>query len=231
MIRVIFTALLLLVTTCAKATEKPVVLVLLVEYPPYLSQQMEGGGILFGYLDSVLQHEDWQVRYLYQPVARVVKDIEGHNWLIATYNKVSAEHHELLTLEKDVPGVILVRRREKTPFLIKEEIIDSKAQLAWLNGMDDLGLLKEAGLDEVERVNVNSIDQGMKMLVNNRVDYLLCFVDACDYSLKQAGIDKSLVQYSDTVRKFPFHLLLNKNHPLADRIREYLKPKLIKPDS
>ena len=92
----------LLLPIFVSASDKPSAKILLAEYPPYFSRYMENGGVLFNVLTKLIEPEDWDASYSYVPTARLVVNIKGNDWLIASFNKALEPHQEVMVFPTEI---------------------------------------------------------------------------------------------------------------------------------
>lgn len=211
------------VTATANAGHSNIAPVIVIEYPPFITQQQPDFGTSFRILTEQLAGHGWQAKPVFLPPARAAQRLlESNDWLLSFYPPASA-----------IPPVVLktaeikyslFRRRQSEPFQwqnptdIKPGVLVVTRQLP---GSKELDYFRTADL---QVVYVNQIEQAVQMLLAGRADYMLAAEDTGWYYLQRLKADPAALQFAETlVRTFPHSVYINPHHPQAEIIKKLLQ--------
>lgn len=205
--------------------------VVMVNYPPFTSPDIPGGGIFYEALEQALAEQCcWQIIPEFLPAMRAkehINDTES-DWLISFMpDRDGLKHVELYVLLEDGVNVTLFRRAEAGAFTWKN--------LSFLHGKS-VAISRGLPADDVHKmvvnagghvVLVNNLEQGIRMLLSGRVDYVEGLYEAGFYQAVKAGFDPGVLQASEPpLFTLPARIYLNTLHPAADKLRPVLKSVL-----
>jgi len=196
------------------------------DYPPYTAEYLPGYGYSFVALQTALSGSDWQAEPLFLPPARASSWLEKQDdWLISIFPPGSMAGVELIALPGERIPFSLFRLRQPGDFKWNSlsELAGKSVIMTRTPGeTKNVEAYRKAG---IEPVFVNDIEQGMKMLRNQRGDYLLTTLATGHFYAKQLDIPLQDIQFAETIiRWFPYTIYLNKGHPQARAIRQVLVP-------
>lgn len=181
------------------AIQKEQVKLITVEYPPYISEHVDGYGDVFKLISEYAAENlivDISPNFL--PPARAQKMIEDGNWCLSTYSiRLKGTDAKFITLSDETVTLTLIRLTQSEKFQWTELSELKGKRVAMLRSYTK-GLLQtnftEAGLDIV---SVGTIEQGLSMLLLNRVD--LVFGDQKIITNSKFGQEnKAKLQISET---------------------------------
>ena len=174
----------------------PPVDVIAVEYPPFSSSDIPGGGLTFDLLRRQYA-ESFSVKPLFLPPARAAKLIASNQWCASFYPPGEQVPALKWTLSDHTIKIGLYR--------LKQDMLFAWTKLSELSG--SVALLRsrtespfarqfiDAGLDIVW---VETPDQGIEMLLKQRVNYSMGD-DQLSSRYQNHSIAKNMLQFSDTV--------------------------------
>lgn len=212
--------------TSASETQAFDLKVTAMDYPPYTAAYLPGNGHSFVALQKALSGSDWQAEPLFLPPARASSWLEKQDdWLISIFPPGSMAGVELIALPGERIPFSLFRLRQPGDFKwgsLSELAGKSVIMTRTPGETKNIEAYREAG---IEPIFVNDIEQGMKMLRNQRGDYLLTTLATGRFYADQLGIAEHELQFAETIiRWFPYTIYLNKGHPQAKAIRQVLVP-------
>jgi len=210
----------------AEQADKTLLKVTAMDYPPYTAEYLPGYGHSFVALQKALAGSDWQAEPLFLPPARASSWLEKQDdWLISIFPPGSMAGVELIALPGERIPFSLFRLRQSGDFKwgsLSELAGKSVIMTRTPGETKNIEAYRKAGL---EPIFVNDIEQGMKMLRNQRGDYLLTTLATGHFYAKQLDIPLQNIQFAETIiRWFPYTIYLNKSHPQAKVIRQVLVP-------
>jgi len=181
-------------------TDRPVIKVLAIEYPPFTSSKMIQNGVAFMLLRQYAKkHFIADIQPLIVPPARVQILLELKSWCLSFYPPLHLKSSgSSIQLSKTKIKIGMFRKRQNSVFRwdnLKEYSGASIALLRSNNSSRFYQLYTEAGLFPMF---VDSIEQGIKLLLRGRVDYAFAdnvSIDLMDISPQQ----KESLQFSETI--------------------------------
>ncbi|PKG82112.1 hypothetical protein CXF85_14515 [Colwellia sp. 75C3] len=171
--RIIFLLLCLLCFFVFSADERLNVDVIAVDYPPYTSSKLTGDGSSFILLSKYAQSNfSVSLTPFFLPPARANRVIKDGYWCLSFYppregNKVA----RFVSLSDNVVSMGFYRLRKKEGFHWTE-LKELKGKIVALLRPDVIGKMHQNILDAgLQMVYVESIEQGLQLVLKNRVDY------------------------------------------------------------
>lgn len=210
----------------ADDSDKILLKVTAMDYPPYTAAYLPGYGHSFVALQTALSGSDWQAEPLFLPPARASSWLEKQDdWLISIFPPGSMAGVELIALPGERIPFSLFRLRQPGDFKWNSlsELAGKSVIMTRTPGeTKNIEAYRKAG---IKPIFVNDIEQGMKMLRNQRGDYLLTTLATGHFYAKQLDISLQDIQFAETIiRWYPYAIYLNKGHPQAKAIRQVLVP-------
>lgn len=228
MIRFISRAIFILFVSTLCRAESPIIAkVISIEYPPYTTSELPGGGISVDVLRSLLEPHGWTLEVEFLPPARAAFDVaDPGDWLLSFFPPREGYSHVRTLVLKDADILFgLFRMHKPGPF--RWQSLDDLAgstlvSTRTLTGSQVIQPFISAGID-VE--SVNTLDQGLHMLLSGRADYVLTTRETGYYYAQKLAIPADSIQFSETIiQHFPHRVFVNINHPLAERVLHDLQP-------
>lgn len=211
----------------AERAPQPVhIRVLAIEYPPFTSAGTDGDGLSFRLLNQLLKPYNWYAGAEYLPPARAPLAVnKSSGWLASFFPaRADSEHAQVITLAPAAIRMGLFRQRQQTPFRWSslDELkgktlatIRSGSAGAFITPFIDAGM---------QPVFVNNLDQGILMLAEGRVDYVLSVEDTGWYYAGLHKLDVNRLQFSDTIiSTFPHVVYVNREHPQGPQLIRLLQ--------
>ncbi|QQD24952.1 hypothetical protein GJQ55_10930 [Venatoribacter cucullus] len=197
--------------------------VIVIEYPPFISQQQPDFGMSFRILTEQLAVHGWQAEPVFLPPARAAQRVlEANDWLLSFYPP--ADHAEPVVLKAAAIKYSLFRRTQPQPFRWQNPAELGPGVLVvtrQLPGSKELNYFRDA---DFEVIYVNQIEQAVQMLLAGRADYMLTTEDTGWYYLQQLKADPAALQFAETlVRTYPHSVYINPRHPQAEIIKKILQ--------
>lgn len=211
------------ITTTENAGNSKIAPVIVIEYPPFITQQQPDFGTSFRILTEQLAGHGWLAQPVFLPPARAAQRIlEGNDWLLTFYPP--AQHAEPVVLKAAEIKYSLFRRSRPEPFRWQDPAELGPGVLVvtrQLPGSKELDYFRNADL---EVIYVNQIEQAVQMLLAGRADYMLTVEDTGWYYLQQLKADPAALQFAETlVRRYPHTVYINPRHPQAEVIKKVLQ--------
>lgn len=224
--RRIFWVLVFLLSIVGKVAAETRVPVVVIEYPPFISESEPGFGLSFNILSQQLEPLGLQTEAIFLPAARALQRVqEAESWLFSFYPPVNNPHTEQLVLQAADIRYSLFRRHRDEPFRWQHPRELGGGALVTTRqspGNEDLAYFQQAGL---EILYVNHIEQGFQMLLSGRADYLLGAEETGRYYLRKLNASPEALQFAETlVRSYPHTVYINNRHPLAAEVKKKLRP-------
>lgn len=200
--------------------------VLAIEYPPFTAAAMAENGLSFQLLATLLPAPRWQLQPIFLPPARAATEVMvTDGWLLSFFPPRQLPGHvRRLVLKNADIQFGLFRHRQEVPFRwqsLEDLAGHSVVTTRTLENSPVLTPFVKAGLHPVL---VNSLDQGVQMIISGRADYLLAVRETGLYYAHQLGISEQQLQFGETViQHFPHVVYLNMEHPLAQQVLQQLQ--------
>jgi len=181
-------------------SDRPVIKVLAIEYPPFTSSKMIHNGIAFMLLrEYAKKHLKADIQPQIVPPARVQVLLKLNSWCLSFYPPLQLKDSDSsIQLSKTKIKIGMYRKRQNSDFRWDNLNEFSGASIALLRSNKSnrfYQLYSEAGLFPMF---VDSTEQGIKLLLRDRVDYAFAdniSIDLMDISPQQ----KESLQFSDTI--------------------------------
>ncbi len=154
----------------ATASQKDNISVIAVEYPPYTSEHMPDNGVTFKLLkDYSKQYFERDIQPVFLPPARAQAVMKSGNWCLSFVPP--AESANVIPISD--AEIILSFFRFKTEREFKwQSLSELKGQtVAMLRTLEQGEIAKKMTQAGMEIVRVDSLSQGMNMVLKKRVDY------------------------------------------------------------
>jgi len=184
--------------------------IIAVDYPPFTTSKREDSGTVFALIRQWLieNGSDISVQPVFDPPARAQVMIEAGNWCASLYPPVKNTGHFLQISNRSV-DIGFLRRRVEAAFTWDGPGFFAGKKVAVLRARTTSGLLgplKEAGADFID---VETVQQGIRLLMAGRVDY--AFADHLALSRFPAASDERLsLEFSKTIlRRYPIGLFVS----------------------
>lgn len=211
------------VVTSETIGHRNVASVIVIEYPPFITQQQPDFGTSFRILTEQLAGHGWQAKPVFLPPARAAQRLlDSNDWLLSFYPPASAIPP--VVLKSAAIKYSLFRRSRPEPFRWQNPVELGSGVLVvtrQLPGSKELDYFRTADL---QVVYVNQIEQAVQMLLAGRADYMLAAEDTGWYYLQRLKADPAALQFAETlVRTFPHSVYINPYHPQAEIIKKLLQ--------
>lgn len=178
----------LLGTSCFAATEKQAVDVIAIDYPPYTSPDSPGYGSSFVLLTKYAQsHLRVSLKPKFLPPARANLLIKEKSWCLSFYPpSEESTTARFVSLSANTVRLGLYRLTRAEPFQW-QSLNELKGKMVALLRPKSMGKLQHSLIDAgLELVYVESVSQGLQLVLKQRVDY--AFGD--DLILSSSGLSK-----------------------------------------
>ena len=200
--------------------------VLAIEYPPFTSSGSVADGLSFVRLNRILQPYGWRAIAEFLPPARAPMEVnQTAAWLASFFPpKIGSPHVEVVIVAPAAIRMGLFRQRKSGGFSWQalSELRDSS--LATIRSDSSSAYVTPFVKAGMNMVFVNSIEQGIQMLAEGRVDYVLTVEDTGWYYATQHGLSREHLQFSDSIiATFPHVLYVNRTHPLGPELIRLLR--------
>lgn len=200
--------------------------VLAIEYPPFVTQHESGLGISTQFLSQRLEAAGWGKEVKFLPPGRAFIESQKNDWLLSFYPPRGDIKAAAIVLGDAQINYGLFRRAQPGAFkwqslneLKGKTVATIRSQTSTAN--EDSNNLTEAGL---EMTYVDSLQQGILMLDNGRVDYLLTTDATGWYYIEKNNLDPANFQFTENpFRAYPHMIYVNLNHPDAQRLLQDLQ--------
>jgi polar amino acid transport system substrate-binding protein len=192
-------------------SDRPVIKVLAIEYPPFTSSKMTHNGIAFMLLRQYAKkHFIADIQPHIVPPARLQVLLKLKSWCLSFYPSLQLEGPDnFIQLSDSKIKIGMYRKRQNSVFRWDNLNEFSGASIALLRSNKSsrfYQLYTEAGLLPIF---VDSIEQGIKLLLKGRIDYAFAdniSIDLMDISPQQ----KESLQFSETIfLETPIQVYLN----------------------
>lgn len=206
--------------------------VVAIEYPPYTTSNHPDRGLSFEVLRQSLATSDFVIEEIFLPPARAaIYTQSDQGWLLSLFPPpAKSPHVQKIVYQRARIPYSLFRRHQTQPFRwdnLNELAGGSVALTRTPNNNQSLVKYRAAGLTPVF---INTLDQGIQMLLESHVDYVLTTQDTGLYYAKKLDIDPQKLQFAETVIQwFPYTVYLNIRHPYAAEIATLLGQPLATP--
>lgn len=200
--------------------------VLAIEYPPFTSSGSVADGLSFVRLNRILQSHGWNAHAEFLPPARVpmVINQSGH-WLASFFPpKTGSSHVEVVIVAPAAIRMGLFRQRKTGEFSWQalSELRDNT--LATIRSDYSSAYVTPFVKAGMNMVFVDSIEQGIRMLAEGRVDYVLSIEDTGWYYADLHNLGREQLQFSDSIiATFPHVLYVNRTHPKGPELIRLLQ--------
>ncbi|WP_157826702.1 hypothetical protein [Colwellia sp. 12G3] len=155
------------------ANERLKVDVIAVDYPPYTSLKLPGYGSSFSLLSQYAQsHFSVTPIPLFLPPARANRVIKDGHWCLSFYPpKKDDKYARFVSLSDSIVKIGFYRLRKNERFKWAE-LKELKGKIVALLRPNVIGIMHQSFLDAgMQMVYVESIEQGLQLVLKNRVDY------------------------------------------------------------
>lgn len=202
--------------------------VIALEYPPYLTETEPEYGTAYDKLAQAFTHSPVSINAQFLSPARAHKRVDKGQWCLSFFPPISpSKDHVLVPLFKETIELKLFRLAEPEVFLGNE--LSGKV-VAQLRMQMPKGVVKEFVDAGATLLLVDTLEQGVNLLLKNRVDYVYGDMNAIYYATEKIGFPTALIQDSALVfRSFPIGVWVNKqckdsNFVLAQLKRQGYRP-------
>jgi len=190
---------LLFLLSSMQAWSKQSIDVITIEYPPFTSNYINGYGINFELLDTYATH-NFRTTFqpLFVPPARAQKLMRTNDWCISFYPpKPNDKNAKFQPLSDEVIKLGLYRLKSHTPFTWQSLSELNGKSVALLRPSKE-GPIHQQLIDaNMKLVFVETVEQGLSMLIHKRVDY--AFGDNTAIDQTTIGKDnKNKLQFSQS---------------------------------
>ncbi|WP_430461432.1 hypothetical protein ACQUQU_01260 [Thalassolituus sp. LLYu03] len=195
--------------------------VIAIEYPPFTTQDLEGDGVSLDVLRGLLADKGWAFEVDFLPPVRAALDVAAPgNWLLSFFPPREGYPHIQKVILKDADILFgIFRHRKPEPFSwqsLDELRGHTLVTTRTLSNSPVLQPFVNAGL---KLVLVNTLDQGVQMMVADRADYVLTTRETGYYYAHKLGVEESELQFGETIiEHFPHVVYVNVTHPLAQQV-------------
>ncbi|NMP31728.1 amino acid ABC transporter substrate-binding protein [Thalassotalea sp. M1531] len=184
--------------------------VIAIEYPPFVTSAQDNYGFTFQLLSDYAQkHFIQEVKPLFLPPARAQMVIQSGKWCLSFYPPVDIEKRFFIPLSEQKVKLSLYRLREPTEFRWNslEELKGKKVAILRSNQHGRVAKkYLEAGM---KLVPVESISQGLNMLLYKRVDYWAAAEFVLDSLIVEETIRDKLQFAQTAIHEFPIGIFYN----------------------
>lgn len=174
--------------------------VLSIEYPPFTGSNLPENGLSFRLLRAYAQeHMKVDVRPRFLPPARAQVLLRDAKWCLSFYPpKNAADLSGFIPLSDQRVDLGLFRRAQSAPFGWTDLKELAGGKLAIFRTPTLGALHRQLGNAGLELVFIDHLEQGFKLLINNRVDYV--FADrATVNNLGYTRANVHLFQFGETL--------------------------------
>jgi polar amino acid transport system substrate-binding protein len=171
--RIVFLLLCLLSFSSLSANERLNIDVIAVDYPPYSSPKLPDYGSSFSLLNKYAQSNfRMSVKPLFLPPARANKIIQDGHWCLSFYPPAADnDFSRFVPLSDSIVSIGFYRLRQQERFYWTE-LNELSGKTVTLLRTNTINKLHQRFLDAgLKVVYVESIAQGLKLVLKNRVDY------------------------------------------------------------
>jgi polar amino acid transport system substrate-binding protein len=175
--------------------------VLGIEYPPFITEAEEHGGICYVLLRDYLSNLglDYKVIPKFVPPARAEVLLNNGRYCLSFYPpRESREKFGFQSLGSGKVALGLIRMRQEAPFEWASLSELEGATVGVLRSSKASPLVQELQAAGAEIVYFDSMLQGIKQLKAGRTDYTFGDQASLDYHVDQAGMNGGDFQMSDT---------------------------------
>ncbi|GGB45329.1 hypothetical protein GCM10011316_16710 [Roseibium aquae] len=186
--------------------------VIAVEYPPFTTATRADGGTVFAEIRQWLADQalDLTLVPVFVPPARAQVMVRSDAWCASLYPP-PAEIGHFIQVSNRAIDVGFLRRKIPGPFLWTDLGHFKNRKIAVLRARTSGGLLAPIETAGAQFVDVETVQQGIKLLLAGRVDY--AFADNTTLSGFPAGsTERQSLEFSETVlERFPVGLYVSAN--------------------
>lgn len=199
--------------------------VVAVDYPYFTEKNSSPKhGVAFDLLRQAIAGSDFEIQPLFLPPARAHQTIKSSDWCASFYPAAEQTATKvLMSLSDEAVLLGLYRRRQGSTFAWQQLSELKGKRVAYLRALsrDGVGkLLADAGL---EMFNVETINQGMMLLVKGRVDFAFGDKYSGELFFGENGIDANEYQFSTSyLRELTVGVWLNLDCLAAQELHEIL---------
>ena len=191
----IFTAILVAVGGFSMAAEENKIYIVSDHWPGF--SEPDGSGLYLDVMNKVFQPEGIQVSHKILPILRSIASInkgENVDVMLADWDKSHMTQDDNYQLDKIiVPSSPIFAEFVEAAFHPESTLAwsdiqaDNSKKVAWIRGY---GYQESFGLSEHPIVELNDVDQGLKMLIRGHIDCYLNDRAEFDFFVKAAGLKK-----------------------------------------
>lgn len=206
--RVAFAVLLYFFLTLAvlKADTVVKIDVLAIEYPPYTSELIRGGGLAFQKLSQSLSNTSpgpsgWVINARFVPPARANYLISTGDWAASFYPPLQPnDDYYWFQLDRGIVELGLFRRKNDNaepgvwPAL---DLLEGRVATGRQADLKGAGIVSSLTASKLQIFQVDSLTQGFQMLAKGRVDYVFAEKKAGYFIAAQLGIEKESLEFID----------------------------------
>ncbi|QDF74666.1 MULTISPECIES: amino acid ABC transporter substrate-binding protein [Shewanella] len=203
--------------------------VVAINYPPFTQESQADGdhGTAFGMLAQALADSQVTLKPQFYSAARANKLIHSGQWCASFYPpKQASSNYVHVPLSSQPVELGLYRKRQAEPFSWQDLSDLAGSRIAFLRGFsrDGLGLkFNQAG---ITLFNVETIRQGLQLLLKQRVDYAFADNISGPMLFSELGVDAKDYQFSSTLLdSTPVGIWLNLGCDEAAKARRDLNVK------
>lgn len=209
-----------------------------IHYPPFTMRSIDGdNGLSYTLLRQALTGAHIKVKTLTYPPARAEKLIDSEQWCASFYPPTLASKREVLVgLSDQLVHLGLLRKRQNNRFRWQDLSELSGKKVAYFRGSLKPSGMGQAMLDaNMSIFDVETIKQGVQLLIKGRVDYAFADNISTKAIFEQLDIDAQEYQFSETLLKdVQIGIWLNLECATARKAYQYLLSKgyvVVTPDN
>ncbi|MFY9179430.1 MAG: hypothetical protein WAO12_06580 [Venatoribacter sp.] len=198
-----------------------------IEYPPYVTQTDAAHGESVNLFNQQLKPLGWQMHLLFLPPARAMAVTANNgDWMFSYFPPKGNIEAAAYIIEIDGIRYGFFRKNSDQPFVWQSLSELKGGRVAVIRSMTSGGdgkLLARAGM---QQVFVDKIEQGILMLANDRVDYVLTAEGTGWYYIDRLNLDTDKFQFSDShIRIYSHTVYYNEANPVAVDLIQSLRAK------
>jgi len=206
-----FLLLLLCLAGCTMPLRAETIQVIAVHYPPFTSKTQADGGTVFSEIRTWLQDQslDISLEPVFVPPARAQVMVNSQDWCTSLYPPPATGTHRFVKIGDHDVDIGFLRHKAGGPFTWTSPGYFRGKRLAVLRSRDATGILQPLKDAEAVLIEVETIQQGIKLLMANRVDF--AFADHTTLNRYEAqSSERTNLEFSQTIlRSFPVGLFVN----------------------
>ncbi|MFD2167588.1 hypothetical protein ACFSJY_15160 [Thalassotalea euphylliae] len=155
------------------AASADTIYVMAIDYPPFVSESSPNYGFTYALLEEhAKQHFQVSIKPLFVPPGRAQAMINAGDWCLSFYPPIGREQDaEFIPLLEKKVAIKLHRLKQDTPFTWQTLSELSGKSVAVLRAQKEGPLAMKYHQANLDVVPVESIKQGLEMMVKGRVDY------------------------------------------------------------